>query len=1351
MFIFFNVVGVFAATLKPVTDAELLGRSEAVVVATVGDSVSRLRGDRSIVTDHTLVVEQVVKGRLDGSTLTVTELGGFANGKGMLVPGTPAYAKGERVVAFLNRRADGSWFTAGMALGKFRFATALDGTSVVVRDGENVEVADPSAFEARPAAAFVDYLRGGATGNQPQAVASKKFVPKTEAAPAAYVLSGGVPAKPIRWDGCESNCNIGFVVNGAQPGADVNAGISAAMAAWVNDPNSFVGMSNNGSTAVTEAANDGVSAILLNSNTDTQGFCDGALGCGIVYFGSTHTYQGVSFYSVESADVVVRPGNFGQTGFEAIVAHELGHALAFRHSDGGTPFSTDALMNSIVNTNSGAQLRSWDGEAMAIVYGNGLPCQPATILSTSGGGTVPANATSTLQVFPGGTDPFTYQWYRGSTGDFSQPVGTNAATFQTPPIAEPMTFWVKVTNACGNASSNTITVQPQECFPVVINGQPQSQRITPNNRANLSVIVGGSQPYIFQWFEGPVGTTTKPVGTSSPTFQTPVLTQTTAYWVRVKNDCGEVNSQAAVITVGTNCVPPTIVTQPTGANTSTGKKVTLSVVAAGDGPITYQWYRGEPNDVSTPLPNSNSASVEIGPLDIAGTFKFWVRVTNQCGQISSTAATLTIVCLDAPKPILSAPPIVPSSHDYELSWTGSLDVTQRFELQEARTPDFANASTLPILSALKRKLSAHTELIADARFYYRIRAFSPCNNQPGEWSDPVSTVITRPQPANSSEFSMSIGADATQTLRQDILIPGFGATATTADRFAVTTDQPWLTVFPASGALSAGGTTVQMTVNPALLGIGTTTATITIARTQGSGKVGVNADPPPSSVPVSVSRVTPVTAQPRSATPPPGTLIIPALAHADGFNSRFQSDVRITNTFTSAMTYELSYTPTQTNGTQAGKRTVMTIDANETKGLNDVVKAWYGSGLLGEFGVGTLEIRPISVASTPGGGGGTPAIPLTTVASSRTYNVTPNGTLGQYIPALALSSFIGKLADNSLAKISLQQVAQSTAFRTNLGFVEGAGSGADLIVKLYNGSNVEIGSKTLSLSAYEHRQISFPEVFPGVQVADGRVEVQVAGGDGRVTAYASVLDNKTSDPLLVFPVQAAKVAAKRFVVPGVAELNNGAANFHTDMRIFNGSAAPVALTVNYFPQSGEAPAPLQMTLQAGEVKVVDDVLPSLFSLTNSGGAVSVTTPNDASVVVTARTYSRDTNGGTFGQFIPAVSAQDAVGLGDRNLEVLQLEESSLFRSNLGLVEVTGNDVLLEISGYPQGSRVAAVTQLLLKGNEFRQVNRVMASLGFPTTYNGRVSVKVLAGEGRVASYGSVVDNRTQDPTYVPAQ
>jgi hypothetical protein len=278
-------------------------------------------------------------------------------------------------------------------------------------------------------------------------------------------------------------------------------------------------------------------------------------------------------------------------------------------------------------------------------------------------------------------------------------------------------------------------------------------------------------------------------------------------------------------------------------------------------------------------------------------------------------------------------------------------------------------------------------------------------------------------------------------------------------------------------------------------------------------------------------------------------------------------------------------------------------------------------------------------------------------------------------------------------------------------------------------------------------------VFGAQALTDGRVEVEVISSSGKVSSYASVVDNATKDPLLVFPVQAQKVAAQHYVVPGVAELNNGpSSNFHTDMRVFNAAATPVNVALSYFPGfGGSRPADVHIALNPGEVRALDNVLPSLWQLTATGGAVAIDAPGNSSLVVTARTFSRNADGGTFGQFIPGVTAADGVGFGDRALEVLQLEQSDQYRTNLGLVEVTGNPVTVEIIGQT-AAKLTARTEATLSPNEFRQIGLIFQQLGFTgASYAGRVSVRVIGGNGRVAAYGSVVDNKTIDPTYVPAQ
>jgi hypothetical protein len=45
----------------------------------------------------------------------------------------------------------------------------------------------------------------------------------------------------------------------------------------------------------------------------------------------------------------------------------------------------------------------------------------------------------------------------------------------------------------------------------------------------------------------------------------------------------------------------------------------------------------------------------------------------------------------------------------------------------------------------------------------------------------------------------------------------------------------------------------------------------------------------------------------------------------------------------------------------------------------------------------------------------------------------------------------------------------------------------------------------------------------------------------------------------------------------------------------------------------------------------------------------------------------------------------------------------------------------------------------------------LRSVGLDDTYNARVTVRAIGGDGRVVAYASVIDLVTNDPTYVPAQ
>ncbi len=85
-------------------------------------------------------------------------------------------------------------------------------------------------------------------------------------------------------------------------------------------------------------------------------------------------------------------------------------------------------------------------------------CAAPTITAQPQSLTSARDGSVTLSVSATGALPLTYQWYEGSVGDTSTPVGTGSTTFVTPLLGATTTYWVRITNACGSADSTAATV-----------------------------------------------------------------------------------------------------------------------------------------------------------------------------------------------------------------------------------------------------------------------------------------------------------------------------------------------------------------------------------------------------------------------------------------------------------------------------------------------------------------------------------------------------------------------------------------------------------------------------------------------------------------------------------------------------------------------------------------------------------------------------------------------------------------------------------------------------------------------------------------------------------------------------
>jgi uncharacterized repeat protein (TIGR01451 family) len=779
-----------------------------------------------------------------------------------------------------------------------------------------------------------------------------------------------------------------------------------------------------------------------------------------------------------------------------------------------------------------------------------------------------------------------------------------------------------------------------------------------------------------------------------------------------------------------------------------------SAVAGATYRLSYSVNHGATVTMTSTQPHLDNVTVQSGAIE-------WSveAISNGCPSLISTTSTFTVVpppppCSTPSTTELRAPANASSDVEYTIRWDAVANASS-YEGQESLSQLFTNATPFTSETEQAKFKHSNTSEGTPVFYYYRVRAVNACNGARGAYSDPIAVGIFPPQQTNTNNTTGATPVDAPQKTTYQLRIcitasPNCAFIGAIGQTFVVRTDQPWLTVNPSSGTVGAAGVILTATADSSTLGVGTNTASVSVTfGSSGSpGRIGTQDGTGSTSTNVSVNLVAPVANNPKNA-PPPDALIIPAVAHANGLSAQFESDIRVSNTSPQPMKYQLTFTPSGDSGIKEGKQTTIDIDPGRTVALDDVLNSWFGAGSSSSGATGSLEIRPLTKSTTSVSSTAVSGLPnIVTFATSRTYSTQAAGSLGTFVPAIPFANFIGK----GNAAINLQQIAQNINSRTNIGLVEGSGQGATVLIKMFSATGQQIGSMTQTLSGGQHLQLNSALATQSLNnVADGRVEISVTSATGKVTAYASVLDNKTNDAQLVAPVTLDQNGSAKYVLAGIADQTTDSGRTQTDLRLFNNSTSAITATLALHVDKATDTQTKNVTLEPGQVQTLDNVVQSLFGVSNVGSAaLHITTAAPANIIATAKTYTQ-LSSGTIGQFISAVTPQQAITLSSRPLQLLQVEESNRLSTDVGVAEVGGKPVDLEISIIPQDAKVAAKTTLSLGANEFRTMKQLLKSIGVEGAYNARVTIKVVNGTGAATAYASTTDLATKDTTFIPAQ
>jgi hypothetical protein len=196
---------------------------------------------------------------------------------------------------------------------------------------------------------------------------------------------------------------------------------------------------------------------------------------------------------------------------------------------------------------------------LAVTAGNTSP----TIITQPVGVSATAGSTPSFTVVATGTPALSYQWFRIPAGSTTATaiVGATSATYTVPASATTIandqdTYYVRVTNAFGQAISQHATLAVGNGILLQITGQPVTQYVDVGASATYQVTAISSLPLTYQWYEAPPGSATFtaiPGATSATyTLASAALTDNgSVFHVIVSNGTtASVTSDAAALFVG---------------------------------------------------------------------------------------------------------------------------------------------------------------------------------------------------------------------------------------------------------------------------------------------------------------------------------------------------------------------------------------------------------------------------------------------------------------------------------------------------------------------------------------------------------------------------------------------------------------------------------------------------------------------------------------------------------------------------------------------------------------------------------------------------------------------------------
>ena len=199
----------------------------------------------------------------------------------------------------------------------------------------------------------------------------------------------------------------------------------------------------------------------------------------------------------------------------------------------------------------------------------------------------------------------------------------------------------------GRVWLDAFSFSPNGVAPPRIEEQPSPIAVAVGEDASFTVTATGQDlAYVWTRDDDPVPGTGATLQLNDVT-----LADAGSYRVTITNSAGEVTSAPVELRVTNSTEAPQIITPPQDQTAPEGGAISFSVDVSGTEPLAFAWQRD-----GITLPLAHSRTLTLTDLEAADAGDYQVRVSNAAGQVTSEAATLTVLGGGGVAPQIVVPP-----------------------------------------------------------------------------------------------------------------------------------------------------------------------------------------------------------------------------------------------------------------------------------------------------------------------------------------------------------------------------------------------------------------------------------------------------------------------------------------------------------------------------------------------------------------------------------------------------------------------------------------------------------------------------------------------------------------------